>query len=334
MRDFPSCFGENGIQVADCSSGAGKSAQNMVSCAYQIRLSGRSCVITITWNKSMMGQGFSVGIDDSASHCLCKVDIKPWLFSKRKGSKSLEVDGSKVDIFWDLSATKFGSGPEPLEGYYVAVVSDLQMVLLLGDLSKEAYQKTNASPSNSDAIFVARKEHIFGRKVYCTKAQFYDNGQVHDVAIECETSGLNDPSLEIRIDRKRVMQVRRLTWKFRGNQTILVDGLPVEVFWDVHNWLFGVPVGNAVFMFQTCLSTEKLLPCSCSQGLSGDHLSLVLSSTKDYLDYSILHLKVEVILGNINISRYSFLLHLSLKLEGELCRCPIVPANEMFHSIS
>jgi len=54
------------------------------------------------------------------------------------------------------------------------------------------------------------------------------------------------------------MQVKRLRWKFRGNDTILVDGLAIEVFWDVHNWLFGTSLGNAVFMFKTCLSTEKL----------------------------------------------------------------------------
>jgi hypothetical protein len=60
-----------------------------------------------------MGQGLSVGIDDSANHCLCKVDIKPWLFSKRKGSKSLEAYSCKIDIYWDLSSAKFGSGPEP-----------------------------------------------------------------------------------------------------------------------------------------------------------------------------------------------------------------------------
>lgn len=37
-----------------------------------------------------------------------------------------------------------------------------------------------------------------------------------------------------------------------------VDGLPVEVFWDVHNWLFGTDFGSAIFMFHTCLSAEKL----------------------------------------------------------------------------
>ncbi|XP_043691851.1 uncharacterized protein LOC122642442 [Telopea speciosissima] len=278
MRDFPSCFGENGVQVADSSSSTSKAAQNLVTCVYQGRLRGRSCLITITWSKNLMGQGLSVVIDDSTNHCLCKVDIKPWLFSKRKGCKSLEAESSRIDIYWDLSSAKFGSGPEPLEGFYVAVVVDREMVLLLGDLSKEAYKKTNAAPVLSNAIFIAKREHICGKRFYGTRAQFCDNGQIHDVTIECDTGGLSEPSLLIRIGSKTVMQVKRLMWKFRGNQTILVDGLPVEVFWDVHNWLFGTAIGNAVFMFQTCLSAEKLwasfthtttdptiLPLSCSQ---------------------------------------------------------------------
>ncbi|XP_072952431.1 uncharacterized protein [Typha angustifolia] len=265
MRDFPSCFGESGVQVADSSGSSSRTTPNLVTCLYQTQLSGRSCVITITWSKSLMGQGFSIGVDDSANQSLCKVDIKPWLFSKRKGSKSMEADNSKVEIFWDLSAAKFGAGPEPLEGFYVAVIFDLEMVLLLGDMTKEAYRKTNASPSPSNAVFIAKREHIYGKRIYCAKAQFCDNGQSHDIAIECDTVGLQDPCLEIRVDKKRVMQVKRLAWKFRGNQTIVVDGLPVEVFWDVHNWLFGSPVGNAVFMFQTSQSAEKLLPWSSSQ---------------------------------------------------------------------
>lgn len=275
MRDFPSCFGENGVQVADSSSSsASRTAQNLVTCVYQCRLRGRSCLITVTWSKNLMGQGLSVGIDDSSNQCLCKVEIKPWLFSKRKGSKSLEVDSSKVDIYWDLSSAKFGSGPEPLEGFYLAVVFDRQMVLLLGDLRKEAFKKTNASPVYSNADLVSKREHIYGKKVFSTKAQFCDNGQIHDLVIECDTIGVNDPCLLVRVDCKTVMQVKRLRWKFRGNHTILVDGLAVEVFWDVHNWLFGASLGSAVFMFKTSaeklwasqpLSDPNILPWSHSQ---------------------------------------------------------------------
>ncbi|CAL5339702.1 unnamed protein product [Camellia sinensis] len=270
MRDFPSCFGENGVQVADFSSSnsSNKTAQNLVSCVYQCRIRGRSCSITVSWSKNLMGQGLSVGIDDNTSQCLCKVDVKPWLFSKKKGSKTLEANYSKIDIYWDLSSAKFGSGPEPSEGFYVGVVSNRQMILLLGDMRKEAFKKTGATLVPSNAVFIGKREHIFGKKIFGTKAQFCDNGQLHDLRIECDTSNANDPCLTIRIDTKTVMQVKRLQWKFRGNDSILVDGLAVEVFWDVHNWLFGTSLGNAVFMFKTSLSEEKLW---ASQPLSNPH---------------------------------------------------------------
>ncbi|KAA8550853.1 hypothetical protein F0562_002537 [Nyssa sinensis] len=234
MRDFPSCFGENGIQVADSSSpSTAKTTQNSVTCVYQCQLSGISCLITVTWTKNLMGQGLSVGIDDSNKQCLCKVDIKPWLFSKRKGCKNLEVDSSLIDIYWDLSFAKFGSGPEALEGFYLAIVFNQELVLLLGDLRKEAYRKIDTAPVASKSSFIAKREHILGKKLYGTKVQFCNEGQSHDVSIECDTVGVNDPWLVIRIDSKAVMQVKNLRWKFRGNHTILVDGFPVEVFWDV-----------------------------------------------------------------------------------------------------
>lgn len=241
-----------------------------------------------------MGQCLSVEIDDLSSQCLCKVDVKPSLFTKRKGSKCLEVNSRKIDMFWDLSSANFGSGPEPLEGYYLAVVCKTEMVLLVGDLRKEAFKKTNAIPALSNAVFISKREHIFGKRVYGTKAQFCDNGPVHGLTIECDTVGVSDPCLVIRVNSKMVMQVKRLRWKFRGNQTIFIDGLPVEVFWDVHNWLFGTAFGNAVFMFQTCLSADKLWtsqifsdpcippwPCSHESKLPGLGFSLILYAWKN-----------------------------------------------------
>ncbi|CAH9080609.1 unnamed protein product [Cuscuta europaea] len=264
MREFPSCFGENGVQVADTScssiSGVNKTPQNLVTCVYQCRILHKICSVTISWSKNLMGQCLSVGIDDSSHHCLCKVDVKPSLFSKRKGSKSLEVSSCRIDLYWDLSGAKFGSGPEPSEGYYIALVCNGDMALVIGDMRKEAFKKTNANATFPNALLVSKKEHVFGKRVFGTKVKFWDGGPVHDLMIECDTNGVDDRSLYVRVDSKTVMQVRHLFWKFRGNYTILVDGLPVEVFWDVHKWLFGgTNFGNAaVFMFQTCSSAEKL----------------------------------------------------------------------------
>ncbi|KAF5193490.1 Duf868 family protein [Thalictrum thalictroides] len=292
MRDFPSCFGENAVQIADSSSSSSKAAQNLVTCVYKSILRGKSCLISITWSKNMMGQGFSVGIDDSTNQCLCKVDIKPWLFSKRKGSKSLEADASKMYIYWDLSSAKFGSGPEPLEGFYLTIVFDKEILLLLGDLTKEAYKKSNVAPVASDAIFIAKREHIFGKRCYGTKARFCENGKIHDITIECDAVGLADPCLMIRVDTKTVMQVKRLKWKFRGNQSIVVDGHSVEVYWDVHNWLFGTALGNAVFMFHTCLTAEKLW----TSNTSSDSAILCLSKSQTFRDSQLQGLGFSLIL--------------------------------------
>ncbi|CAN1271032.1 hypothetical protein LINPERPRIM_LOCUS14086 [Linum perenne] len=265
MKDFPSCFGESGVQVADSSSAPSKSGQNLVTCVYQCRLRRLPCFITVTWSRNLMGQGLGVTIENSFSQCLCRVDIKPWLFSKRKGLKTIEaaVDSDRIDIYWDVSSAKFGSGPEPVEGFYLAVGFNREIVLLLGDMRKEVCRKFDGDRGlilrSNEAVFVAKKEHVFGKKFYCVKAQFIGDGELHDVGIECDTSvDVKEHCLVMKVDGKVVMQVKRLKWKFRGNGTILVDGLPVEVYWDVHDWLFGGGMGNAVFMFQTCLSAEKL----------------------------------------------------------------------------
>ncbi|KAF7060587.1 hypothetical protein CFC21_067372, partial [Triticum aestivum] len=151
-------------------------AQNLVTCLYHMQLAVRPCVVSVTWSKSLMGQGLSFAVDALSGQSLRKADIKPWLFSKKKGSKSLDADGAKVDIFWDLSAARFGAEPEPLEGFYVTLLFDLELALLLGDMKKDAYRKTGANRPALNTAFVARKEHIYGKKIYSAKAQFCDNG--------------------------------------------------------------------------------------------------------------------------------------------------------------
>ena len=111
------------------------------------------------------------------------------------------------------------------------------MLLLLGDLRKEAFKKINnnnsstATPVASNAVFISKREHVLGKSFYGAKAQFRDKELVHDVAIECDTVSLGstDSSLVMHIDSKAVMKVTRLLRKFRGNKTIFVDGILVEV---------------------------------------------------------------------------------------------------------
>ncbi|KAF1897856.1 hypothetical protein Lal_00032618, partial [Lupinus albus] len=143
MKEFPSCLGENGVQVADSSSSSATRAAQNVTCVYQ-----------------------------------CKLRAK-------------------------------------------------KIVLLLSDMKKEACKKIDSDYyAYDDDVFIAKREHIYG-----AKAQFVTRGKC-----------MNDAT------------------QFRGNHTVLVDGIPVEVFRDVHNWLFGNAMGgNAVLMFQTFISKEKVL---------------------------------------------------------------------------
>ena len=108
---------------------------------------------------------------------------------------------------------------------------------------------------------------------------------IHCCLIECSSRG-REPKLCVRVDKQIVVIVKRLMWKFRGNQTILVDGLPVELFWDVHNWLFS-PTSDAyaIFMFQTrSMSSSKSwssLATSSSSLFQWQHTS---SSSADTMD--------------------------------------------------
>ncbi|XP_031479869.1 uncharacterized protein LOC116250380 [Nymphaea colorata] len=274
--------------------------QNMTTCLYQTEL---GCV-TVTWCRTLMGgqslsftvnpnpNGASNHEDDeeeeeraSVSH---RVQMKPWFFWKKKGSKKFYLLGRKARVFWDLSKAKFSSGPEPDRGFYLCLVSDRKsMALLVGDMRHEAYSRTRAQRPEIEAVLLSRREHVFGRRLYSARAKFGD-GEPRGVTIEWEA---DDPGLCFRIDGKPVLKVRRLSWKFRGNDRFVVDGVPVQVFWDVHNWLFDPGYGHAVFMFQE----ERTGPSSASEcaypvpwpsgfGLNGPEKSLL--KTGSFSSYS------------------------------------------------
>ncbi|XP_039007809.1 uncharacterized protein LOC120135623 isoform X2 [Hibiscus syriacus] len=175
--------------------------------------------------------------------------IKPFIFWKKHGYKKLSsATVPNVQVFWDLSRAKFGSGPEPYSGFYIAVVVDGEMTLLVGDSAKEAYARTRAQKPRESQALVLRRERVLGKKVYNTKARF--GGKSRGISIEFKAD--EDGKLCFSVDNKRVLQVKRLKWKFRGNERIEVDGVSIQVSWDVYNWLFDNDLnnGHAVFMFK------------------------------------------------------------------------------------
>ncbi|KAL3528663.1 hypothetical protein ACH5RR_007985 [Cinchona calisaya] len=230
-----------------------KSAQSNVTCVYQTHIGGYWRNVTVLWSKNMMNHSVSITVDsvETEFHQTCKIDLKPWHFWAKKGYKTFEIDGNQLDAYWDLRSAKFSGSPEPCTDFYVALVSDEEVVLLLGDYKKKAYKRTKSRPALVDAVLFFKKEHVFGKKSFSTRAKFDHRKKEHDIVVESSTSGPRDPEMWISIDGIVLIHIRNLQWKFRGNQTVLVNKQPVQVFWDVHSWLFCSPgSSHGLFIFK------------------------------------------------------------------------------------
>lgn len=278
MQDLfsvPSCF-SSGEKLPDIptSAAATRSGQSAVTLVYRVEISGHSRLVTVTWCRNLLTHGLSVSIEGSAgsgrdrsgreygeagangstkSCSACKVEMQPWHFWRKYGAKQFQVDGKAIDVVWDLRSARFSDEPEPLSDYYVAVVSDEEVVLLLGNLKKEAFRRTGSRPSLQDAVLVCKKEHVFSKKRFLTKAKFHEKGKLHDISIECSSSNLTggmDVDMVIKIDGCVNVLVKHLQWKFRGNECITINKLKVQVYWDAHDWLFGIGMRHALFIFK------------------------------------------------------------------------------------
>ncbi|KAM2012422.1 hypothetical protein ACFX1T_024291 [Malus domestica] len=191
------------------------------------------------------------------------------------GYKSFEVEGNQVEVYWDLRSAKFGGGPGPCSDFYVALVCDQEIVLLLGDMKKKAYKRTKSRPALVEALLYYKKENVFAKKSFATRVKFDKNRKEHDIVVESSTSGSKDPEMWISIDGIVLIHVKNLQWKFRGNQTLQVNMQPVQVFWDVHDWLFSSPgTGHGLFIFKPGLpESESDHDRDGNGGIDSDHSS-------------------------------------------------------------
>ncbi|XP_057781920.1 uncharacterized protein LOC131000158 [Salvia miltiorrhiza] len=269
MRDLASCLSEHAVQVSDTScssytniapciaSASTPSIQISVKCLYRSILSNeKQMMTTVTWSRSASAHGLTLSFHDDPSAAF-KISTSSRLFRKSKGRKSLQLrsSSSKIDLFWDLSTARYEPGPEPVDGFYVAVVVDSELGLVLGDKDHEL-----AGKKAGKFALVSRQEHFSGSTVCATKARFCDGGGAHDISIRCGgESQARHPILSVCIDKKPVIRVKKLQWNFRGNQTIFLDGLLVDLLWDVHDWFHNPDAGYAVFMFKTRSGLESRL---------------------------------------------------------------------------
>ncbi|KAG8371197.1 hypothetical protein BUALT_Bualt13G0062000 [Buddleja alternifolia] len=276
MRDFSSCLSEHATNISETTSCSKNSCisptvtpstQNVVVNTYKTVLSNHNHIfITLTWtNTSSQSQSLTILFNDDQSTTikLNSNSNSKSLVKKSKGAKSIVSHSSKIELHYDLSAARYQSGPEPIDGYYLLISIDSQIALLLGDVPAKKLKIKNRTAKSS---LISRQEHFSGRAIYSTRARFCDGGANHEISIRCvgENEGLKCPALSVIIDKKIVIRVKRLQWNFRGNQTIVLeddDDLVVDLMWNVHDWFHnpGLGLGCAVFMFRSRSGIDRKL---------------------------------------------------------------------------
>ncbi|XP_024026228.1 uncharacterized protein LOC112092993 [Morus notabilis] len=226
----------------------------MITCFYQAKLGEIFCNVSVTWCKSLTSYSLTIKVDKKASkenHYTCKIDLKNNQFWGKKGLKSFAADGERVDLFWDFRLVKFSSSPEPCSDYYVALVCKEEMVLLLGDLEDVACKRTRARPSLEGATLLHKKENVCGKNLFCTNAMLNAGKKENEIVIENSLLGPGDPEMWISVEGAVAIRVMNLNWRFRGNETLMANNVPIQIFWDVHDWLFTSPgSGHGLFIFK------------------------------------------------------------------------------------
>ncbi|KAL6652835.1 hypothetical protein ACP70R_011760 [Stipagrostis hirtigluma subsp. patula] len=281
MKDLVSCFSEHAVRISDvaCSGGANAAAAaaaeggerrgaavSAVTSVYRSRLSasGKDLLIDVTWARTADGPALSVAVHDAAAassrHRGLAAASAPRHLHKKKGSGTFTAGSCVVGVFWDYAAARYaGAGPEPVSGFYVAVVADAEFVLLLGDMSKGYVERLHGGIPVAGSRMARRRERFVGCGCWSTRARFSESGAEHEIGVALD----GDAEAWVSVDGRKVVQLRRLRWNFRGSHTLFLDGgAPVDMTWDLHGWLFhaggepGASSSCAVFTFQARGVTE------------------------------------------------------------------------------
>uniref|UniRef100_A0A6V7QX20 DUF868 domain-containing protein n=1 Tax=Ananas comosus var. bracteatus TaxID=296719 RepID=A0A6V7QX20_ANACO len=296
MKDFASCFSDHAVRVSDVacsgasSTGASaalveaRSVRSAVTALYRARLSTRKEVlVAVAWCRGHDGAALSVGVGAAPRHAL----------RKKKGAERSPPESA--------TSTSSGTSPPPSTGRARA-----HGRLLPGGPRRPGvrapardscgdFVKTFDGGTRPAAEFamVSRREKVVGPAAYSTRARFRGDGREHEITITCRGAGeaassdadadagagagAKESELAVCVDKKRVVCVKRLRWNFRGNQTIFVEGSPVDMMWDVHDWWFGGekssadPSGQAVFMFRTRSALDSRLWLEDDDDHDDDH---------------------------------------------------------------
>ncbi|CAN8259519.1 unnamed protein product [Cochlearia groenlandica] len=246
-----------------------------VSLLYLVDITNTTQNIDITWSKTISSHSLTIKIENLTNENeeqklqQVKIDLAGSSLWAKKGLKTLEANGNRVDVYYDFRQAKFSNFPEPSSTFYVSLVSQNVAVLTIGDLKTEALQRTKKPSSTKEPSLLSKQEHVHGKRVFYTRTAF--GGEMsrreNEVVIETSLSGPDEPEMWITVDGVPAIRVMNLNWRFRGNEVVTVsDGLSVEIFWDVHDWLFESSSGSSsssssglfVFKPKACVESKSL----------------------------------------------------------------------------
>ncbi|KAK8712650.1 hypothetical protein V6N13_147882 [Hibiscus sabdariffa] len=248
---IPACFSQPNTNTL---SGSSQVPKNLVTCIYQIQLWDSPTYLTLTWSKTL----FSHTLTIHAPHLFSiTISLYPSTFSffrNRPGSKSIHLTHhhprQRIKLYWDFTRPTFAhNSAEPESSFYIVISCNGRLEFFLGDLIDELAKLCSGLPVARQVFLepplLSRREHVFGHKSYVSRAKFL--GSRHEIGIDC-----NGGVLKVKVDGRTSLVVKRLAWKFRGNERIYVDGIEVEFFWDVFNWVNNGDNanGHGVFIFQ------------------------------------------------------------------------------------
>ncbi|CAM0874317.1 unnamed protein product [Alopecurus aequalis] len=305
VRDLASCVVAD---VAACttpastltssssSSSSGFTSALSVTVSYRAStlFLGRSSPLhmRLTWTRSPVGPTLSFSPSASAP----TVPLR-----RRRGTRSVSLEDfgavsgqgccAQVVVFWDLTAARYDASPEPHSGYYfVAIAGAAEVVLSVGDMAADFVEEKleGRVPEAALSLPVERRERVVAPDPAAMhtarRVRFTEGGPEHEVSVGCSGGGAEE-ELWVSVDGKRAVQARRPRLNFRGNQTVFVDGAPVDVMWDLHGWWFRKPPsGCAVVMLRARSALESRLWLEEEEGAAAPGFSLVVQVFKSRLD--------------------------------------------------
>ncbi|XP_039037081.1 uncharacterized protein LOC120174224 [Hibiscus syriacus] len=247
---IPACFSQ-----PNTLSSTAQVPQNLITCIYQIQLWDSPTYLTLTWSKTLFSHSLTIFASDFFSITISLYSSAFSFFRTRPGpgSKSIYLTHhhrrQRIKLYWDFTRSAFAhNSAEPESNFYIALLCNGKLEFFLGDLNDELAKRCSGQVLVEPALLSTR-EHVFGRKSYVSRAKFL--GSKHEIGIDC-----NGGVLKVKVDGQTRLVVKRLAWKFRGNERIYVNGIEVEFFWDVFNWVNNQGEnksnanGHGVFIFQ------------------------------------------------------------------------------------